>query len=161
VPLADVAACDSTRAYVWVGIIDDDVSVRVALSRVFRTYDIDVETFGSADEYLSRATLTTPACIVLDVHLGASSGFDLQEFLVSLGYAPPIIFISADDDIPAVRCSRFAGTSGYLRKPFDTDLLIGLVRPHLSASTDSSTAHHTSSKSPGFQEPSNAGFSGP
>src|SRR4051812_3871943 len=84
----------------WVGIIDDDASVRAALERVLRCHGISVETFASAEEYLSRSVVGDAQCVVLDVQLGALSGFHLQDHLVSRGASPPIIFITAQDDIP-------------------------------------------------------------
>jgi FixJ family two-component response regulator len=116
----------------WVGIVDDDASIRCSLARVFRMDGIRVETFGSAEEFLERTAIGKPDCVVLDVHLGALSGFDVQDRLVSQGDVPPIVFITAHDDIPSCRLARDAGACGYLRKPFDTEELISLVRPLLS-----------------------------
>ena len=120
----------------WVGIVDDDASIRVALARALRGNGIHVETFGSAEEYLHRAVPGEPECIVLDIHLGESSGFDLQDQLTSEGAAPPIIFITGHDDTLPMR-ARCAAAGGYLRKPFDTSALVALLRPHLSSSSSS------------------------
>ena len=114
----------------WVGIVDDDASIRCSLARAFRGNGIPVETFGSAEEYLSREVSGEPRCIVLDVQLGAVSGFDLRDRLASDGDATPIIFITAHE-MSWTQLERSAGVSGYLRKPFDTDALLELVRPHL------------------------------
>src|SRR5215467_15378200 len=54
----------------WVGIVDDDASIRCSLARVFRMDGIRVETFGSAEEFLERTVAGKPDCVVLDVHLG-------------------------------------------------------------------------------------------
>jgi FixJ family two-component response regulator len=118
----------------WVAIIDDDPSIRCSLSRVFRVDGIRVETFASAEEFLDR-TPGEPQCIVLDVHLGGLSGFELQDRLTTLGSSTPIIFITAHEDIPSSRLARRAGACGYLRKPFDTEALIALVRPFLCRET--------------------------
>ena len=115
----------------WVGVVDDDASIRCSLARVFRSNGIRVETFRSAEEYLERTVADEPQCIVLDVHLGELSGFDLQDLLTAAGRAPPIIFITAHDNIPAERLARYGDALGYLRKPFDTDRLVALVRRHL------------------------------
>ena len=119
----------------WVCIVDDDASIRCSLARVFRVDGIRVETFASAEEFLARPIRGDPQCIVLDVHLGALSGFDLQDRLAESGFVPPIIFITAHDEIPTSRLARRAGACGYLRKPFDTDALIALVRPLLTRET--------------------------
>ena len=116
----------------WVGIVDDDPSIRSSLARVFRVDGIRVETFASAEEFLDRTTSGEPQCIVLDVHLGKLSGFELQDRLAALGSLTPIIFITAHEEIPSSRLARRAGACGYLRKPFDTEALIALVRPFLS-----------------------------
>jgi FixJ family two-component response regulator len=120
-----------TKSDRWVGIIDDDASIRVSLARLFRGYGIRAEVFGSAEEYLYRSDPGEPDCLVLDVHLGGLTGFELQELLAARGEPPPIIFITAHDEIPSSRLARFAGSCGYLRKPFDTDALMALVMQHL------------------------------
>jgi FixJ family two-component response regulator len=115
----------------WVGVVDDDASIRCSLVRVFRSNGIRAETFSSAEAYLERTVAGEPRCIVLDVHLGALSGFDLQDLLTAAGRAPPIIFITAHDNFPAERLAPCGDALGYLRKPFDTDTLVALVRRHL------------------------------
>ena len=125
---ASTSASQSDR---WVGIVDDDDAVRSSLKRVLRMEGMCVETFASGEEFLERITRGVPNCLVLDVRLGAFTGFDLQDRLVARGEVPPIIFITAHDEIPAARLASAAGTVGYLRKPFDIAALIALVRPWL------------------------------
>jgi len=115
----------------WVGIVDDDVSVRRSLARVFRSRGIRAETFGSAEEYLCRGQQGEPSCIVLDVHLGMSSSCELQDRLVSEGKSPPIILMTGHDLIRSPQLARGRSVSGFLRKPFDPDVLIALVLRHL------------------------------
>lgn len=115
----------------WVGIVDDDPSLRAALARALRVNGIRVETFGSAEEFLQREVPGAPECIVLDIHLGGLTGFDLRDRLASEGPVPPIIFITAHDDMLAER-AKSSGASGYLRKPFETQALIALLRQHLN-----------------------------
>ena len=116
----------------WVGLVDDDASLRAALARALRGHGIRAETFESAEEFLLRVDVGEPECIVLDIHLPGMSGFELQELLAARGAEPPIIFISGHDDVLSQR-ARVHGTSGHLRKPFDTGALVALIRPHLSA----------------------------
>lgn len=126
-------ALSSSPQHSWVGIVDDDASLRAALARALRVNGIHVETFGSAEEFLHRDVAGEPDCIVLDIHLGGLSGFDLQDRLAAEGAAPPIIFITAHDDMLAER-ARSDGASGYLRKPFETNALVALLRQHLRSS---------------------------
>jgi FixJ family two-component response regulator len=112
----------------WVGIVDDDASLRAALARALRVNGIRVETFGSAEEYLQRRSGGEPVCIVLDIHLGGLSGLDLRDRLEAEGIAPPIIFITAHDDM--LTGALGSSACGYLRKPFDVQALVSLLRPH-------------------------------
>jgi FixJ family two-component response regulator len=112
----------------WVAVVDDDDSVRTALARLLHSADLCVETFASAREFLAECADRAPGCLVLDVHLGGMSGVELHDFLVASGRIMPVIFISAHDDIPASEFARRAGPHGYLRKPFEGDALVSLVR---------------------------------
>jgi FixJ family two-component response regulator len=114
----------------WIAVVDDDPSIRQSLGRMFRGNRIRTETFGSAEEYLDRSMNSEPRCIVLDVHLGGLNGFELQAVLAEQGLHTPIIFITAHE-ICSAELARFPRAYGYLRKPFDCDALIALVRPHL------------------------------
>jgi FixJ family two-component response regulator len=122
-------ASDSTsRATPWVGIVDDDPSIRRALARAFRADGLVARTFSSAEEYLNRIPRDEPSCLVLDVRLGGMTGFELAESLCADGAPRPIIFIAAMDEIPSALVERMPGLHGFLRKPFGTDALIALVR---------------------------------
>lgn len=115
----------------WVGIVDDDESIRRSLARFLRVNGISVQTFGSAEEYL-RLSCSHPCCLVIDVQLGTSTGFELRDRLAARGSSlPPIIFISARDDLAALHDTQGHGAYGWLRKPFSPDALLSLVRPHL------------------------------
>ena len=112
----------------WVAIVDDDPSVRSALARVLRTAGIVVETYATAHEYLSASAEHEPTCLVLDVHLGGMTGFDLHDRLLASGSRVTVVFITAHDEVPTSELERRAGPDGYLRKPFDGDQLLALVR---------------------------------
>ena len=112
----------------WVAIVDDDPSVRSALARVLRTAGLTVETYATAHEYLSASIDREPSCLVLDVHLGGMTGFDLHDRLIAQGSHVHVVFITAHDDVPTSELERRAGPDGYLRKPFDGDQLLALVR---------------------------------
>lgn len=120
---------DSLTAFhdAWVGIVDDDDSVRRALARFLRISGVRVETFASAAEYLSYSG-TPPSCLVIDVQLGTTTGFDLRDRLSARdGVLPPIIFITACDDIAGFDPGQGRGVSAWLRKPLRAQVLVDLV----------------------------------
>ena len=112
----------------WVAIIDDDPSVRAALARVLYTAGLGVQTFATAYEYLAKPMENEPVCLVLDVHLGGMTGFDLHDRLLASGSRVAVVFITAHDEVSTDELERRAGPEGYLRKPFDSDQLLAIVR---------------------------------
>jgi FixJ family two-component response regulator len=105
-------------------IVDDDVSVREALTNLLRSVGLKVETFGTAQEFLSSQRSDAPGCLVLDVRLPGLSGPDLQRKLTDANIEIPIIFITAHGDIQMSVRAMKAGAVEFLTKPFrDQDLL--------------------------------------
>ena len=108
-------------------VIDDDASLLRALRRLLAAGGFRVRTFSSAEEFLESAA-ATPACLVLDVHLGGLSGIDLQERLLAAGQRIPVVFITAHDDPVTRERARRAGAVDYLRKPFNDESLIAGIK---------------------------------
>ena len=112
-----------------VSIVDDDHSVRRALRRLVQFAGFTAETFASAEDFLSSASLVRTACLVLDIHLnGGMSGFELQAQLTADRVVIPIIFITAHDDVATRERAEKSGAAAYLCKPFDEELLLDAVR---------------------------------
>ncbi len=105
-------------------VVDDDLSVREALSSLIRSVGLRVETLASAQEFLQFQRLDAPACLVLDVRMPGLSGLELQRELSQAGRGIPIIFITGHGDIPMTVRAMKAGAVDFLPKPFrDQDLL--------------------------------------
>jgi len=102
-----------------VGVVDDDLSLLRALRRLLGSAGFGVTTFASAEEFLVSSERSAVACLVLDVHLGGESGFDLHERLAAAGSRVPVLFITARDDAGTRERARRAGAADYLCKPFD------------------------------------------
>jgi FixJ family two-component response regulator len=105
-------------------VIDDDASVRDALRRLIRSVGLQVELFGSAQEFLQGKRPEVPSCLILDIRLPGMSGLDFQRQLTEASIRIPIIFITAHGDIPMSIRAMKAGAVEFLTKPFrDQDLL--------------------------------------
>jgi FixJ family two-component response regulator len=105
-------------------VVDDDPSIREALTSLIRSVGLGIETFGSAREFLTRQPPDAPGCLVLDVRLPGLSGLDLQHELAAAQINLPIIFITGYGDIPMTVQAMKAGAAEFLTKPFrDQDLL--------------------------------------
>jgi len=105
-------------------VVDDDRSMRESLSSLIRSTGLNVQTFASAQEFLTSQRADAPSCLVLDVQLPGLSGLDLQQELTKVNAPIPIIFITGHGDIPMTVRAMKAGASEFLTKPFrDNDLL--------------------------------------
>ena len=114
-------------------VVDDDPSVRRAIKRLVGSVGLQVELFGSAQEFLQATRPDVPGCLVLDIRLPGISGLDLQRELAQADIRIPIVFITAHGDIPMTVRAMKAGAVEFLTKPFrDQDLLdaiqLGLER---------------------------------
>lgn len=105
-------------------LVEDDVSIREALHRLFATVGLQVRSFGSAAELLQSELPQAPSCLVLDIRLPGRSGLDLQEELAKAGVEIPIVFVTGHGDIPMSVRAMKAGAVDFLTKPFrDQDML--------------------------------------
>ena len=105
-------------------IVDDDASVRGALSSLIRSIGLRVEAFGSAPEFFAAKRPDAACCLILDVRLPGVSGLDFQAELTKAKIEIPIIFITGHGDIPMSVKAMKAGAVEFLTKPFrDQDLL--------------------------------------
>jgi FixJ family two-component response regulator len=105
-------------------VVEDDSSMREALTDLITSVGLLVEPFKCAREFLEHRKPDAPACLVLDVRLPGLSGLDLQRELLRMEAPIPIIFITGHGDIPmSVRAIK-EGAVEFLTKPFrDQDLL--------------------------------------
>lgn len=107
-----------------VHIIDDDHSLRAALSGLFRSMGIETSTYGSVREFLDSDRRHDPGCLVLDVRLPGMSGLDFQQRFADQGVDLPVILMTGHGDIPMSVQAMKAGAVDFLTKPFrDQDML--------------------------------------
>jgi FixJ family two-component response regulator len=121
-------------------VVDDDPSVRRALTRLIRLAGHEVEAYGSAREFLEHARAGhAPACVVLDVQLPDLSGLELQR---ELDARLPIIFLTGHGDIAMTVGAIKAGASDFLTKPVRDDDLLRAIDQALARSVEVSKSMH-------------------
>jgi signal transduction histidine kinase len=110
-------------------VVDDDVSVLNALSRLLRSAGLTPATFSSAQEFLDQHDPQMPGCLLLDVSMPGFDGLELQQALMAKGITIPIIFLTGNADIPMSVRAMKSGALDFLTKPVnDTDLLDAVNR---------------------------------
>jgi FixJ family two-component response regulator len=112
-------------------VVDDDASVREALSDLFQSVGLSVEVFASAQESLQNWRPQGPGCFVLDVRLPGKSGLDFQQELNAASINLPIVFLTGHGDIPMSVRAMKAGAVEFLTKPFREQDLLDAVQSAL------------------------------
>lgn len=115
------------RSRLLMAVIDDDASVRKALTRLLHACGHEVEAFASGAEFLDSSRVGAPDCLVLDVHMPSVSGLDVQAALLARGIPVPIIFITAYDDNALRERALAQGAVAYLRKPLAEQTLLAAI----------------------------------
>jgi FixJ family two-component response regulator len=105
-------------------IVDDDQSVRDALSSLFRSVGYKVQLYGATADFIQAQRADGNSCLVLDIRLPGVSGLDLQSHLNREQIPIPVIFMTGHGDIPMSVRAMKAGAIDFLAKPFrDQDML--------------------------------------
>lgn len=109
-------------------VIDDDPSILKALQRLFRSDNLPVTTFSSAEVFLQKVSIREGDCLVLDLQMPGMRGFDLLEDLKGRSIRVPVIVITAFDDPQSRERSKHLGAEAFFRKPVDAQALLDSVR---------------------------------
>jgi FixJ family two-component response regulator len=117
-------------------VVDDDDAVRNAVRLLFRTADLEVETFPSAAAFLAQADLERRCCLLLDIRMPGMTGGDLHDELRGRGVRAPVIFITGHGDIPMAVEAMRKGAYDFIEKPFDDEQLLGQVLNALEEFTE-------------------------
>jgi len=108
-------------------VVDDDESLRTAVTRLLRAAGYEVRSYPSAGEFLLASPTNTPGCVILDVRMPGPSGLDLQDAFRPHNDLLPIIFLTGHGDIPmSVRAIK-AGAVDFFTKPVPRQVLLKAV----------------------------------
>jgi FixJ family two-component response regulator len=125
-----------------VHVVDDDDSLRKAVTRLLRAAGYDVRAYGSAGDFaLAGREKNRRGCVLLDVRMPGPSGLDLQEALAKEDEPLPVIFLTAHGDVPMSVRAMKAGAVDFLTKPIKRDVLLSAVRTALARDLRLHTSH--------------------
>jgi len=109
-------------------IVDDDNELRASLVWLLETVSVQAESFASAKEFLAAYDPNRPACLVLDVRMPETGGFQLQQMLNNQGATLPIIFVSAHGDIPMSVKALQNGAIDFVEKPYNPQQMLERIQ---------------------------------
>jgi FixJ family two-component response regulator len=109
-------------------IVDDDESLRAAMSELLEIAGFRTRAYASTGDFLLNPPGDEPGCVLLDVHLPGPSGLDLQAGLQRHGIGLPVIFLTGHADVPTSVRAMKAGAVDFLEKPVNRETLLEAIR---------------------------------
>ncbi|MDC0935486.1 response regulator [Pirellulales bacterium] len=116
----DVAITPSATVF----IVDDDPDVRRSIGLLARSVNLDVLSFGNAQDFLDSYTVDQPGCLVLDVRMPGLSGLQLQRKLKELSWRIPVIIVTAHAEVSMATRVMRDGAVDFIQKPYSPQLLL-------------------------------------
>jgi two-component system response regulator FixJ len=110
-----------------IAVVDDDPFVLRGLRRLLRSAGFDVDTYVSGAAFLNAGGDDEPDCVVLDLHMPQTAGFEVQAQLVKRGRSTPVIVITGGDNPEAQSRALRLGAKGYFGKPVDGEALLETI----------------------------------
>jgi FixJ family two-component response regulator len=113
-------------------IVDDDASLRAAMSQLLETAGFRTRAYASTGDFLLNPPADEPGCVLLDVRLPGPSGLDLQAGLQRHGIGLPVIFMTGYADVRTSVRAMKAGAVDFLEKPVTREILLEAIRRALA-----------------------------
>jgi FixJ family two-component response regulator len=128
----DTEIFSSVNQNVVVHLVDDDTAFLNATSRYLRAMGFTVKTFPSAREFLEQLAHGSPGCVIADLRMPGLSGLEMQAAMSRTEYAMPVIFLTAEGDIPSTVAAMRCGAEDFLEKMRPKEELLAAVRRALA-----------------------------
>jgi FixJ family two-component response regulator len=122
-------------------VVDDDDSLRKALTRLLHAAGYAVRAYASAGDFALSDRDNRRGCVLLDVRMPGPSGLDLQEALAKEDEPLPVIFLTAHGDVPTSVRAMKTGAVDFLTKPIKREVLLNAVRAALARDMRLHTSH--------------------
>jgi FixJ family two-component response regulator len=119
---------DNDRKLV-VTVVDDDASIRNAMSTLLRSVGWAASTYASAEDLLRANSPNGTDCLILDIELPGMNGLELQRQLARSEWRHvPIIFVTGRFDECAHTQAIQGGAFAFFAKPVEPETLLWAVR---------------------------------
>ncbi|SOE75163.1 Response regulator receiver domain-containing protein [Burkholderia sp. OK233] len=115
------------RSAAVIGVVDDDESVRMAISSSLRSATWKVIAYSSASHLLGDTRRSQLKLVVADIHMPGVDGFGLLESINLWKRPIPVIFITAYAMQELQERAQAGGVAGFFSKPVDDAGLLALI----------------------------------
>jgi FixJ family two-component response regulator len=133
--MSDRQATDISQlpAPVRVAILDDDSSIRNAISRFLKAWDLQVDAYATCVDFMHAIADSPPDCLLLDLHMPEFDGIAVMNHLNYTNISLPVIVISAEEEAKFRELCHSLGAIRFLRKPLNGAELLSAIE---DATTD-------------------------
>jgi two-component system response regulator FixJ len=108
-------------------LVDDDASIRDALSLLISLKGLRASVFASAEDFLAVYNPSSRGCLLTDLKMQGMSGLDLQTVLQERGIQLPVVVLTAHGDVNTTRAALKNGAVDFLEKPVNDEILIDVL----------------------------------
>src|SRR4051812_12529060 len=115
-------------AALLISIVDDDASMREALTGLVRSLGYEVRDFACAEDFLACDDLEKFACAITDIQMPGMNGFELKRELSTRHDSLPVIMITARAETGIEEKAMSSGATCFLRKPFEAETLANCLQ---------------------------------
>lgn len=109
-------------------IVDDEVAILHALTRILRQAGLNAKTFASAEAFLAQHDPGQPGCLLLDIFMPGMTGLELQKLLKERQSKIPVIILTGYGSVSMAVDAIKGGAIDFIEKPFEDDQLLDSVR---------------------------------
>ena len=121
-----------TKTGQTVFIVDDDPSFLQSLTRLLRAMRYNVESYPSAEDFLTQWPKEVSGCVITDLQMTRMDGIELQKALVKSQNPLPVIFLTGHGDIPTSVAAMRLGAEDFLQKTASKEIIIAAIERAMS-----------------------------
>jgi len=122
-------------------VVDDDASIRDALSLLISLKGLRTSVFASAEDFLAVYEPGWRGCLLTDLKMPGMSGLELQTVLRERGITLPVVVLTAHGDVSTTRAALKKGAVDFLEKPVDDDVLVDVLMNAIRIDGERHLAH--------------------
>jgi FixJ family two-component response regulator len=116
-----------------VAVLDDEPQMRKALRRLLATHGFRVEAYELGNDFLATLSSHPADCLVLDLHMPDTNGFDVLAAFKSQRVVTPVVVITGHDEPGTAKRALSLGAFAYLTKPVDESALLSAIKSAIAA----------------------------
>jgi two-component system, LuxR family, response regulator FixJ len=109
-------------------VVDDDDAALDSLIMLLKAEGLPAKGFSSPIEFLEDLSDHARGCVITDLRMPEMDGVELIRALRQRGSILPVIVVTGHADVTKAVDAMKAGATDFIEKPFESELILRLVR---------------------------------